>query len=68
DYFMFENLNVNGAVWGSVKRFLEEKHPNLIQKYREIYFEDDPYWEIVEEEIIQYCKNENLDCRMYFHH
>ncbi|MGZ7068317.1 MAG: radical SAM protein [Methanobacterium sp.] len=68
DYFMLENLTVNGAVWGSVKRFLEEKHPNLIQKYREIYFEDDPYWEIVEEEIIQYCKNENLDCRMYFHH
>ena len=68
DYFMFENLNVTGTVWASVKHFLEEKYPDLTQKYREIYFGDNPYWEIVEEEIIEFCKNENLECKMYFHH
>jgi DNA repair photolyase len=68
DYFMFENLNVTGTVWGAVKLFLEEKHPDLTEKYKEIYSKDSMYWEIVEEEIIQHCKKENLECRMYFHH
>ena len=68
DYFMFENLNVTGIVWGSVKRFLEDKHPDLTSKYRKIYFDDNLYWEIIEEKIVQYCKNMNLECRMYFHH
>jgi DNA repair photolyase len=68
DYFMFENLNIKGTVWGAVKRFLEANHHDLVQEYREIYSKDNIYWEIVEEEIIQYCKNENLDYRMYFHH
>lgn len=68
NYFMFENLNVTGTVWGCIKRFLEEKHPELTQKYREIYFKDNPYWEIIEDKIIEYCKKENLECKIYFHH
>jgi DNA repair photolyase len=68
DYFMFENLNITGTVWASVKHFLEEKYPDLTQKYREIYFRDNHYWEIVEEEIIEFCENENLECKIYFHH
>ena len=67
NYFMFENLNIAGTVWGSVKRFLEEKHPDLVQEYREIY-SDNVYWDIVEEEIKEFCEKEKLDCRMYFHH
>lgn len=68
DYFMFENLNVTGMVWAAVKSFLEEKYPDLSPKYREIYFEDNQYWEIVEEEIIHFCEKEKLECKMYFHH
>lgn len=67
DYFMFENLNITGTVWGSVKRFLEEKHPDLVQEYREIY-SDNVYWYVVGEEIKKFCNEEKLDCRMYFHH
>ena len=43
DYFMFQNLNVKGTVWSSVKRFLEDKHPNLTSKYRKINFDDNFY-------------------------
>lgn len=68
DYFMFENLNVTGTIWGCVKRFLEDKHSDLVQEYREIYSSENPYWEIVEDEIVEFCKGEKLDCRMYFHH
>lgn len=68
DYFRFENLNVTGTVWGCVKAFLEDKYPDLVHEYREIYFHDNPYWEIVEQEIIEFCKGEKLDCRIHFHH
>jgi DNA repair photolyase len=68
DYFRFENLNVTGTVWGCVKRFLEDKYPDLTPEYREIYFTDNPYWEIVEKEIIEFCDKEKLDCRIHFHH
>ncbi|MGB9979316.1 radical SAM protein [Methanobacterium sp.] len=68
DYFRFENLNVTGTVWGCVKNFLEDKRYELVPKYREIYFQDNPYWEIIEKDIIEFCKGEKLDCRIYFHH
>ena len=68
DYYMFENLNVAGTVWSSVKQWLEKKHPDLIPEYREIYFGDNPYWELVESEINDYCQAKKLDNRIYFHH
>lgn len=67
DYFMFESLNITGIVWGSVKCFLEEKHPDLVPEYKEIY-SDNVYWDIVGEEIKKFCNEKRLDCRMYFHH
>ncbi len=68
DYFMFENLNVTGTVWGCVKGWLQVNYPDLVAEYRKIYFNDDPYWDLVEEEIIEYCRKEGLECRMHFHH
>jgi len=65
---MLENLNITGTVWSSIKRFLEEKHPDLVQKYMEIYSKDSFYWEIVKEEIKEYFEKEKLNYRMYFHH
>ena len=68
DYFRFENLNVTGTVWGCVKSFLENKRHELVSEYREIYFQDNLYWEIVEKDITEFCKGEKLDCRIDFHH
>jgi DNA repair photolyase len=68
DYFMFENLNIAGAVWGSVKKWLELKNPDLLEDYRNIYFENSYYWKQVEEDIDNYCITNKLDCKMYFHH
>lgn len=65
---MFENLNVIGTVWGCIKRFLEDQHHELVSEYREIYFTDNLYWEIVEKEINEFCESEELDFRIYFHH
>jgi DNA repair photolyase len=68
DYFMFENLNITGSVWGSVKKWLEAIKPDLLEDYRNIYFENNSYWKRVEEEITNYCFINELDCKMYFHY
>lgn len=67
DYFMFENLNVAGSVWGAVKRWLNTKHPDKLEIFRNIYFQDGIYWEKVEDEIRSYCKDEMTECKIYFH-
>ncbi|MFH1636993.1 MAG: radical SAM protein [Candidatus Woesearchaeota archaeon] len=66
DSYMFENLNISGTVWNSVKKWLKEKHPGLLKDYESIYFSKNDYWDKAEEEIKKFCKG--LDYRIYFHH
>ncbi|MDI9437184.1 MAG: radical SAM protein [Euryarchaeota archaeon] len=68
DYFMFENLNVAGSVWGPVKRWLELEHPEMRDQYHDIYFGNSPYWKEVEQEIMDYCQKQGLEYQIYFHH
>ncbi len=68
DFYMFENLNVRGSIWNSIKEWLKEKHPDLQEKYRQIYFSKSDYWDSVEKEIESYCREQNIDGRVYFHH
>lgn len=68
DLYMFENLNISGRVWNSIKKWLVEKHPALRREYEEIYFSKSDYWDKVEEEIEQFCEKEGLDYKIYFHH
>lgn len=68
DFYMFENLNVAGSIWESVKNWLKAKHPELLEKYEHIYFSKNDYWNIVETEIKSFCLTNNIDCRIYFHH
>ncbi|WP_424354903.1 hypothetical protein [Methanobacterium sp. MBAC-LM] len=37
-------------------------------KYLEIYSPENPYWEIIEKEIVEFCRTEKLDYRIYFQH
>jgi len=68
DSYMFENLNIAGSIWGSVKKWLEIKHPDLSEKYERLYFSKNDYWNKVEEEIKQFCKKQKINCKIYFHH
>jgi DNA repair photolyase len=68
DFYMLENLNVKGSVWDSVKIWLKRKHPELLEKYEEIYFTKNNYWDDVEKEIKMFCEKNNIDCKIYFHH
>jgi len=68
DLYMFENLNITGTVWSSVKNWLGERHPDLLGEYGRIYFTKNDYWDKVEEEIKLFCKEQKVDFRIYFHH
>ena len=68
DFYMLENLNVRGSVWDSIKKWLNQKHPELIEKYEGIYFTKNDYWNSVEKEIKEFYRKNNIDCRIYFHH
>jgi len=68
DFYMFENLNVSGSIWDSVKNWLKDRHPNLLKDYEDIYFSKGDYWKKVEEEIKEFCKKQKVGCRIYFHH
>ncbi len=67
-FYMLENLNVRGSIWDSVQKWLKEKHPELLEKYKDIYFSKSDYWNKVEKEIKQFCKEQKIDHRIYFHH
>lgn len=68
DLFMFENLNVRGNIWPSVETWLKNKHQELLQKYKEIYFTKNSYWDKVESEIKKFCKEQKIKGEIYFHH
>ena len=68
DLYMFENLNITGTVWSSVKNWLGEKHPSLLEGYEYIYFTKNNYWDKVEEEIELFCIEQKVDFKIYFHH
>jgi len=65
---MFENLNIRGSIWDSVKKWLKDKHPDLLGKYKEIYSSKSDYWDKVEKEIKEFCRKQKIKCRIYFHH
>lgn len=68
DLYMFENLNVSGGIWDSVKKWLKVKHSDLLKDYESIYFSKSDYWDKIEEEIKQFCKEQKVDYKIYFHH
>lgn len=68
NFYMLENLNIRGSVWNSIKMWLKAKHPELLQKYEEIYFTKNNYWDSVEREIKDFCQKNKITCRIYFHH
>jgi DNA repair photolyase len=68
DFYMFENLNIKGTIWNSVKNWLKEKHWRLLPEYERIYFSGSGYWDEVEHDIRKFCLEKKVDFKIYFHH
>lgn len=67
DFYMLENLNISGSIWKDVETWLKQKHPELTESYEKVYSNPE-YWSNVEKEIRQFCKEQKIECRLYFHH
>lgn len=68
DSYMLENLNIAGEAWNHIKKWLKERHPELLKKYEEIYFSPNDYWDMVENDIKSYCEKHDIKHNIYFHH
>lgn len=68
DFYMIENLNMSGAVRESVMSWLRAKHADLVPEYGRIYGSRNDYWDRVELEIRDYCREQGIDGRIFFHH
>lgn len=66
--YVFENLNVKGTIWQDIANWLRGKHPELYQKYYDIYFGRSDYWAVEEARIVEYCRQNGIRHRIYFHH
>lgn len=67
DEYWFENLNLYPSIKGNILNFLKNHKPVLINKYKEIYANDE-YWNQEESKIRKFCKDNKVKCRIYFHH
>jgi DNA repair photolyase len=68
DEYWFENLNFYPSIKGDIFRFLRKNTPELVEKYKEIYSKNSDYWNIEENKIIEFCKKNEISCKIYFHH
>jgi DNA repair photolyase len=66
--YWFENLNLYPSIRSEIYKFLKAYNPDLISKYKEIYSPNSHYWDRIEDEIQNYCNQNKLNYRIYFHH
>jgi len=66
--YWFENLNPYFSIRSNITGFLKNNRPDLIKKYNEIWSGKGKYWDGVEKNIGNFCKANNLVCKIYFHH
>ncbi len=66
--YWFENLNIRPAYWANIKNWLKQYHPELLEKYKEIYKAGDDYWNTLEQKIKTFANMQDINCKLYFHH
>ena len=61
DFVWLENLNLRGNFKAGIMKYIEEKHPDLMPLYHEIYDKNIRlYWKNLEQEIENYAKENGL--------
>lgn len=65
--YWFENLNPYPSIRYNVYSFLKRNKPELIHKYRQIYLKSNDYWNQERIKIRNFCKNNRIICKIYFH-
>ena len=69
DYYGFENLNLRAGYKYRVLDLIKRRYPDLFGYYADLYSRNNQtYWEKLEKEIVDYCKDNKIRYKMYFHH
>lgn len=67
--YWFENLNLRGSYKQTIFKYIENKYPNLLDKYDDIYNRKNKnYWINLSKDIDEYCKTNNIKYINYFYH
>ena len=69
NYYMFDGLNMKGAIWASVRGWLMRKHPNILKQYAALHANQSlakDFWTEQKKEVEQYCLEQNLSCIALF--
>ena len=69
DEYWFENLNLRGDYKTKILLYIQEKYPELINEYNDIYIKGNKkYWNDLSREIKDYCEINNVKYINYFYH
>ncbi len=69
DEYWFENLNLRGSYKETILNYITEKYPQYQSLYDDIYRKGNmDYWELLSEQIKQYCDIQGVRYINYFYH
>lgn len=69
DEYWFENLNLRGSYKKTILEYINDKYPQYIDEYNEIYKNRNmSYWNDLSYEIDKYCKKTKVKYINYFYH
>lgn len=67
--YWFENLNLRGDYKQEILSYICEKYPQYLNYYKQIYLKkDNSYWDMLSNEISEFCESNNIQYANYFHH
>ena len=67
DSYMFENLNFRPHNISRIFNAIKNNFPNLVSIYKE-FKKNNSNWDIIEENIINYCEKKGVKYQIEFHH
>lgn len=66
DYYMVDSLNMRGAIWSNVRRWLRNCHPDLLSRYDRINTSGESYWRKVSDAVREFSTSEGIESRIFF--
>ena len=69
DEYWFENLNLRGEYKARILKYINEKYPQHIDLYKQLYVDGSKdYWDELAEEIEAYCAEHSIIHTNFFYH
>lgn len=69
DEYWFENLNLRGEYKAKILNYINEKYPQYMDLYTQIYvYGNKDYWDVLAAEIEAYCAKNSIVHTNFFYH